>query len=252
MIKGITKGIKAYFEAYEILSRLKLWKYFAIPMLLCLILFLIIGILSYFLSEDIGNYIASIWFDSFWPWDNGKDTIHNISNILGALIVIIIGFIAFKQIVMALTAPFIGPISKIIEDDFTGVVSEKENSSSLKLLLRGVKLALRNFVRELCLTIPILLLGLFPILGLFSPVLLFLLQSYFAGFGNMDSTLERHCSYKKSIEFIQRNKGVAIGNGIVFMIFLLIPFLGVILVLPFSVTAATIATLKLINKENFK
>ncbi len=250
MIKGIIQGIKAYFEAYEILSRLKLWKYFAIPMLLCLFLFFIIGILSYFLSEYIGNFIANFWLASFWPWDHGKDTIHNISNILSALILIIIGFIAFKQIVMALSAPFVGPISKIIEDDFKGVVSEKENSSSLKLLLRGVRIALRNFVRELCLTIPILLLGLFPIVGLFSTVLLFLLQSYFAGFGNMDSTLERHYSYKKSIVFVRRNKGVAIGNGIVFMIFLLIPFLGVILVLPFSVTAATITTVKLIHKEH--
>jgi CysZ protein len=74
------------------------------------------------------------------------------------------------------------------------------------------------------------------------------MQAYFAGFGNMDYTLERHFSYQKSIFYVKNNRGLAIGNGIVFMLFLLIPFVGVILVHPFSVTAATIVTVKSMNK----
>ena len=66
----------------------------------------------------------------------------------------------------------------------------------------------------------------------------------------MDPTLERHFTYKESILFVQKNKGLAIGNGVVFVLFLLIPFFGVLLVLPFSVTAATIATVKLIHKKH--
>ena len=248
MINGFAQGLRAYFEAYQILSRLKLWKYFAIPIVLSVIIFFIIGVLSYFLSEDIGNYIANVWFSTFWPWDYGRGTIHNISNMLGAMIVILIGFIVFKYLIMALSAPFIGPISKIIEDDFTGIISEKENSSSFKLLLRGVKIAMRNLLRELLLTLPILFFGLIPVIGLFSTFLIFLLQSYFAGFGNMDPTLERHFTYKESILFVQKNKGIAIGNGFVFMLFLLIPFVGIIFIIPFSVTSATIATLKIINE----
>ena len=104
-------------------------------------------------------------------------------------------------------------------------------------------------MRELILTIPILLIGLIPVIGLFSTVLLFLMQAYFAGFGNMDYTLERHFSYKESVLFVKRNRGIATGNGIVFMLFLLIPFIGVILVLPFSVTAATLETIKLIEEK---
>ena len=65
----------------------------------------------------------------------------------------------------------------------------------------------------------------------------------------MDYTLERYFSYQKSILFVKKNRGVVIGNGLVFMLFLLIPFIGVILVLPFSVTAATIATVKLMNED---
>jgi CysZ protein len=80
--------------------------------------------------------------------------------------------------------------------------------------------------------------------------LLVLVQAYYAGFGNMDYTLERHLNYKESINFIAKNKGVSIGNGIVFMLCLLIPVLGIIIVLPLSVTAASVKTVALLNQED--
>jgi len=244
MIKAVFKGCVAYFEAYEIISRLKLWKFFAIPMLISLVVFLLIVFVSYAFSDAIGTYIAS-----FWTWDFGKETFNTISRVFSGLLIVLIGFITFKHIVMALSAPFMGPISKKIEDDFRGVVSQVKTTSSSDLLRRGIKISSRNLFRELLLSIPILLLGFIPVIGLFSAILLFLMQAYFAGFGNMDYTLERYFSYQKSILFVKKNRGVAIGNGLVFMLFLLIPFIGVILVLPFSVTAATIATVKLMNED---
>lgn len=244
MIKAVFKGCAAYFEAYEIISRLKLWKFFAIPMLISLVVFLLIVFVSYAFSDAIGSYIAS-----FWTWDFGKETFNTISRVFSGLLIVLIGFITFKHIVMALSAPFMGPISKKIEDDFRGVVSQVKTTSSSDLLRRGIKISSRNLFRELLLSIPILLLGFIPVIGLFSAILLFLMQAYFAGFGNMDYTLERYFSYQKSILFVKKNRGVAIGNGLVFMLFLLIPFIGVILVLPFSVTAATIATVKLMNED---
>jgi CysZ protein len=151
-------------------------------------------------------------------------------------------------LILALSAPFMGPISEKIEVHLTGVKSIDQKSSFVKLLIRGLRIAIRNLVRELILTIPILLIGLIPIIGIFSTVLLFLMQAYFAGFGNMDYTLERHYDYKESVKFVKRNRGMATGNGIIFMLFLIIPVIGVILVLPFSVTAATTETVKRIQK----
>ena len=243
MLKGVYEGSTAYFKVYEVISRLKLWKFFAIPMLISFIVFLMILFISFFFSDAIGNYISS-----FWTWDFGRDTINTLSRIFGGLLITVIGFISFKHITMALSAPFMGPISKIIEDDFNGVVSQTNTSTPSGLLLRGIRISLRNLLRELVLSIPILLFGLIPIIGFFSVILLFLMQAYFAGFGNMDYTLERHFSYQKSIFYVKNNRGLAIGNGIVFMLFLLIPFVGVILVHPFSVTAATIVTVKSMNK----
>ena len=83
-----------------------------------------------------------------------------------------------------------------------------------------------------------------PVIGVFSTILLFLIQSYYAGFGNIDYTLERHFNYKESIDFVKNHRGLAIGNGIVFMLLLFVPVLGIILVLPFSVISATKVTVE--------
>ena len=66
----------------------------------------------------------------------------------------------------------------------------------------------------------------------------------------MDYTLERHFGYKQSVQFVKKNKGFATGNGIVFMLLLLVPFVGIIFVLPLSVTAASKRTLQIIHQEN--
>ena len=214
-----------------------------IPMLISVVVFLSVVLVSISFSEVIGLYISS-----FWSWDFGKETINTVSMILGGVILISIGLILFKHLVMILSAPFMGPISKKIEDDFIGVTSQVQVSSPLTLMFRSVKISSRNLFRELLFSIPILLLGIIPFIGFFSLIFLFLMQAYFAGFGNMDYTLERHFSYQKSIQFVKENKGIAIGNGLVFMLFLLIPFVGIIFIIPFSVTSATIATVKIINE----
>ena len=245
MTQGITKGIQAYFGAFQLISKLKLWKYFAIPMLVSLGLAILIFVTSYGLSDNLGAY-----FNSIWPFEFGKEFFSSVSDIMAGTILITLGFLTFKYLVLAVSAPFMGPISKKIEDALTDGTMTSTESSWWKLLMRGTRISLRNIIREFILTIPILMLGAIPIIGLLSPILLFLMQSYFAGFGNMDYTLERHFNYKESIRFVKRNRGLATGNGIIFMLFLLIPFVGVILVLPLSVTAATEITIRRIQEEN--
>ena len=142
------------------------------------------------------------------------------------------------------------PVSEKIERHLLGVKHTHRNTSNLSQLSRGIRINFRNLRKELFLTIPILLISFIPIINIFSSISLFLVQSYYAGFGNMDYTLERHFEVKESVAFVKRNRGVAIGNGIVFMGMLFIPVVGIIMALPLSVTASTIETVKLIEKEN--
>ncbi|MBU2926860.1 EI24 domain-containing protein [Winogradskyella psychrotolerans] len=248
MINNILKGIQAYTGAFALISKLKLWKYFAIPIIISVITAFIIGLSAYGLSDNIGRFIAKIWF---WEW--GKETFTTISTFIGGIVVIAIGLILYKHIIMALSAPFMSPVSEKIEAHLTGIEQHNHRNTSFKdQLWRGIRINIRNLAKELLVTIPILLLNFIPLIGnIASSVILFLVQSYYAGFGNMDYTLERHFKYRESINFVGRYKGIAIGNGMVFMLFLLIPVIGVILVLPLSVTASSVNTVKLLEQERF-
>ncbi|TGV03752.1 EI24 domain-containing protein [Flavivirga rizhaonensis] len=240
MIKNIILGIKAYFGAFSLISKLKLWKYFAIPMLISFITAIAIFTSAYGLSDNVGAFISKIWI-----WDWGKEAFTTISSFIGGLFIIVIGLILFKHIIMALSAPFMSPVSEKIEAHLTGNTAyTHRNTTFLEQLWRGIRINGRNLLMELVLTIPILLLKFIPFVNIFSTILLFLVQAYYAGFGNMDYTLERHFKHKQSTAFVRRNRGLAIGNGIIFILFLLIPVIGVILVLPLSVTAATIKTVE--------
>ncbi len=243
MLKEILIGIREYAGAFQLISKLKLWKYFAIPILISVLTAIFIAIEAYVLSDNIGVYISKIWI-----WEFGKETFAAISNFIGGLFVVIIGLILYKHIIMALSAPFMTPVSEKIEQHFYGDLKYlHRKTSNTQQLLRGIKINARNLLRELLITLPILLLKLIPVVNIFSTLLLFLVQAYYAGFGNIDYTLERHYNTKESIAFVKNNKGFAIGNGLVFILFLLIPVIGVILVLPLSVTAASKRTVQLIH-----
>tara|TARA_R110002049_G_scaffold82223_8_gene209299 strand:+ start:1985 stop:2740 length:756 start_codon:yes stop_codon:yes gene_type:complete len=246
MIKSILSGITAYSGVFGLISKLKLWKYFAVPVLISILTATIIGFTAYGLSDNIGAFLAKIWL-----WDWGKETVTTITSIIGGIFVLVIGLILYKHIVLALSAPFMSPVSEKIEIHLNGNLKHNHRKTSFKeQLWRGIRINIRNLGKELLITIPILLLKFIPVVNIFSTILLFLVQAYYAGFGNIDYTLERHLNYKESINFVGKNKGVSIGNGIVFMLCLLIPVLGIIIVLPLSVTAASLKTVALLNKEN--
>ena len=248
MIKKIFIGIKAYAGAFELISKLKLWKYFVIPILISVVTAVVIGLSAYGFSDNIGQFISRIWV---WEW--GKDTFTTISEIFGGLIIIVLGLVLYKHIIMAISAPFMSPVSEKIETHLLGedsnLVYQHRNTSFQAQLWRGIRINIRNLFMELWLTIIILIISLIPVIGWFTSILLFFIQAYYAGFGNMDYTLERHFKYKESLAFVRKNRGIAIGNGIVFMLFLLIPIIGVILVLPLSVTAASRETIKLLSTQ---
>ncbi|WP_411766055.1 EI24 domain-containing protein [Winogradskyella sp. A3E31] len=246
MFKNIFDAIKSYSGVFRLMSELKLWKYFFIPIIISVITASIIGITAYGLSDNIGGFIAQIW-----PWDWGKEGFATVSGIIGAIMILAIGFILYKHIIMALSAPFMSPVSEKIEAHLLGHKNHAHRDTSFsEQLWRGVRINIRNLAKELLISIPILLLKFIPVVNIFSTILLFLVQAYYAGFGNMDYTLERHFKYRESIRFVKKYRGVAIGNGIVFMLFLFIPVVGIILVLPMSVTAASLKTVELIQNEN--
>ncbi len=245
MIKNIFRGIKAYAGTFKLISDLKLWKYFGVPVLISLLTAAIIGLLAWGLSDNIANLIDKVWF---WEW--GAETFHSIGEVIGALFIVAIGLILYKHILMALSAPFMSPVSEKIEDHLLGVKHVHRDTSNRAQLWRAVRINVRNLLMELLFTIPLIILSFIPVLNIVTTIFIFLIQSYYAGFGNMDYTLERHFKYDESTKFVRTHSGIAIGNGIVFMAMLFIPVVGIILVLPLSVTASTRETVRLLKESD--
>lgn len=202
--------------------------------------------MAWFLSDNIAHLLSKIWI-----WDWGANIFETFSQIISALVIVVIGFVFYKHIVMALSAPFMSPVSQKVEKHLLGSNAPLiSNSTFIQQLLRGIKLNLRNLIRELALIIALLILSFVPVIGVVCPVFIFLVQAYYVGFGNMDYTMERHLNYTESIAFVQQHKGIAIGNGIIFMLMLFMPIIGFILTMPIAVVAAATETVRVLDKKN--
>lgn len=242
MFSQISRSLRDSRQALILLFRLRLWKYFAIPILIALLTAVAIVSLAWGLSGMVGGLIAEAWI---WEW--GASTIRSLAQLIGGLIVAALGLVVYKHIVLALASPFISSVSEKIEAHLYPGPHQYRDTTNASQLVRGIKINLRNLCWEIGLTITLLLIGLIPVVGIISAALIFLIQAYYAGFGSMDCTLERHYGFRESVRFVKNNRGAAIGNGIIFTLLLFIPFIGIILVLPVSVTAASVSTLNLIN-----
>ncbi|MEW7289351.1 EI24 domain-containing protein [Aquimarina sp. 2304DJ70-9] len=245
MFKNIISGIKAYFGTFNLIFKLGLWKYFAIPILISLLTGLGFVALAYFFSDNLGLLIAKVW-----PWEWGSETFATISTYLGGFLILVLGLVLYKHIVMALSAPFMSPVSEKVEAHILGETNHTHRNTSFRQQLsRGIRINLRNLFKELLFMLPLLILSFIPVVGIVATILIFLIQAYYVGFGNMDYTMERHFNYKESIQFVRKNRGTAIGNGIVFVLMLFIPIIGFIITLPISVVAASSATVKILDEK---
>ncbi len=248
MLRTIFKGLKAYKDSLKLIGTLGLWQFFLVPMAISTALFGAISITAYTLSDNLGGY-----FSRLYPFAWGAGFVTTVSNVIGFIAIFLIGILLLKHLVLALSAPFMSPVAERIEKHIcvhAGVHTVYRKTNDLQQLARGLRLNIRNLIYEFLLVIPLTLLSFIPVIGIVFVVLSFIVQSYFAGFGNMDYTLERHFNYRDSVRYVQAHRGIAIGNGLVFMSMLFIPFVGIILVLPLSVTAASRITLEQLIAEN--
>lgn len=239
MISGIIDGFKSYGDGFNLIVKYKLWGYFLAPAIISLLLGAAIFGAAWGIADDIGG-----WLLSYYPWEWGSGTLLKIANVFGGLFVGAFGLIIFKQLVIAFSSPFMSLMSEQIEKKMMGVREQRFNvSKMLSDLVRGLRIALRNISRELFFTLILFLLGLIPVFSPFTTAAIFLVQAYYAGFGSMDFTLERHTNVRQSVRFVRRHKGLALGNGAVFL-FILMTVIGFLFVLPLSTAAAASETLK--------
>lgn len=110
-------------------------------------------------------------------------------------------------------------------------------------------MSLRNLTREILWTLGLLIVGFIPIVGMISGPAILLVQAYFAGFGNMDYTLERHFGVRDSASFVKDYRGLAIANGGVFMVLLMVPVLGLFVAPSLATVAGALETVERLERE---
>ncbi len=244
MIQDFVAGITSYGKALQLISRLRLWGWLLLPGLISLLLGIAIFGTAWGVSDNIGD-----WLVSFYPWEWGKETLEKIASVFGGIFVIAIGLILYKNLVIAIVSPILSPLSEKVEQHLSG--SDHEMTFSIQQaisdLLRGITIALRNIIRELFFTFLLFLLGLIPVFSPFTSILIFIVQAYYAGFGNMDYTLERHFDVRNSVRFVRKFKGLAVGNGTVFLL-LLFTGIGFLIAPPLGAIAATIENVNRLEK----
>lgn len=228
-------SISDYSNGYQLLNELKLWRFALVPAIIAVLVACIIIYLGFELAEPVGIYMSEFWPFGFW-----ENSIRAISNFIGGALVIILGFMIYKNLIIAFSSPFMSPISEKIEWHLNGQ-QQKSEFDWTSTLTRSIRINTRNILLEFLISIPLLLLSFIPVLSLITSVLLFITAAFYAGFGNLDYTLERHKNYSASIKLIKNNKGLACGNGTVFMLILMIPIVGVLIALPLSTAASTVS-----------
>ena len=250
-VKDFSTGIKAYGQALNFIVKNKLSKYFAVPILINILLFF--GGMSFInsivdvLQELIFNQLDELLGKLSWV-NYLKQLIHVLIWILFKIIYVMLFAFFGGFVVLVLMSPLLAYLSEKTENILTGKEYSFRLNQFIRDILRGIYLAFRNFIIEMIYLVLFFILGFVPIVNLIAPFGLFIISSYYYGFSFMDYTNERKKrSVGESIQFVKRHKGVAVANGFLFSMFLVIPYIGVFMasiVSVVSVVAATLASLQ--------
>jgi CysZ protein len=247
MVKDLVSGMSAYLKAFQVASEHRLWVYFIAPVLISIILGVSIFYSAWSLSDNIGSIINNLY-----PWEWGSAVVAKIGQIFGGLLIIAVGLILFKNLTIAFASPFMSFLSEKVERLLYGGAAPQFSAAQfVSDLVRGIRIAIRLITRELFFTLLLLLLGLIPIFAPFVPFVLLAMQAYYAGFGNIDFTLERYFRVRKSVQFIRQNRGMAIGNGMVYLL-LYFTVIGFLFALPLGTIAGTMEAMKKLDKQVIK
>lgn len=244
MLKDISDGFNSYFKIFPLIGRFHLRRYFFLSGLISLVIGLFLFSSIYYFYDDLGG-----WMQSFWKWDFGRSFFDKASNWIAGVLISIIALLSYKYIIMIVLSPIQSIISSRVEAGLNGYETDEQMtmSSVFKDLYRGVGITFRNLTKEILFTLLLLIISFIPAVAFISAPAILLVQAYYAGFGNMDYYMERHMNVKDSASFVNRYKGLAIANGGVFLLFLLIPIVGLIIAPTFATIASSVEVHKRIE-----
>lgn len=260
-------GMRSYSKSFSFIRKHRMLHFYLYPLALIVVLsassFFGIRSLVDALSEWLNGLMGVEAMPAEDFWGKIKLVFSEIGRyIVQALVWVSLVFVFYKlqkYIVLIVMSPVMALVSERTDELVTGNRYPFSIGQVVKDSFRGAAIAIRNGVLELAITA--LLLGLnLAVTVFFSPltvvttplvtVALFFIGAYFYGFSTMDYTSERYrLKMSESVQLVRRNSGLAVANGTVFLLWLIVPFFGTYIgtiVAPITCTVG--ATLALLEK----
>ena len=241
-MSGILLSIKSYLSSVGIIFKPRYIKYLLYSGLISVLFFGVALFGFWFLGDFVTNFITNLLPEGWIR--NTLDVISNFAAFIGLAVMLLL---LYKHIVLILVGPVMGTFSEKLERDRLGeeAMQVEPKFGAIYSTYRGVRIASRNIVKELFWTAILLLSSVFiPFLSVVTVPLIFLVQSYYAGFGNMDVSIGRHKDINASIQYVKQNKLMITANGAIFLGLLLIPILGAFLAPMLATSASTLSMLE--------
>lgn len=256
IFEGFFTGIGVYGKAFQILFNRRFFGFLVFPVLALLLLFW--G--GSWLVSSAGDGLAEIVQAKIASWVEGISWLQWLNSTLGFLVRIILKityfflFITFGgYVVLIIMSPVYSWLSERTEAYLSGKVHPFSLRQLIREIFRGILIALRNMVFQLLFTVFLFFCSFIPIIGLLSPVALFLVSAYFYGFSFVDYAIERkRFNVKQSVRYVNKNVGMVTGVGAIFAFSLLIPWFSIIacsFVSILSVIAGTVAVQQVTQRE---
>ena len=245
MLKEIITAIQAYFETHRFIIKHRLWKWILIPGFLYMLLF---GAGIYFFWTS--STVAIEWMFAKSGVKGWMDKMNEswlsflliFGRIMVHLVFLMFYFSLFKYVFLIAGSPLFAYLSEKTEAIIEGKDFPFSFTQLMKDILRGIRIALRNMLWQTVYALSIFILAFIPVIGWITPLISLLVECYYLGFSMLDYSCERNkLSTSQSISFIGKHKGLAIGNGLIFLLMHLIPFAGWLLAPSYAVIAATLS-----------
>lgn len=251
MLKEIVISIQSYIEAHQFIRQHRLWKWIVIPGIIYTLLF-IAGMIFFvqstneavaFLSRQIG---LPAWLEQ--QRSEGLNFLFLMAGLILQLILVFFYLSLFKYVFLILGSPVFAYLS----EKTASLLEGRDYPFSWRQLMhdawRGIRLALRNTLWQTVYMLTLLLLSLVPVVGWIAPLIALFIECYYYGFSMLDYSCERNkLSPSESINYIGHHRGLAIGNGVMFLLMHGIVIIGWVLAPAYAVIAATLSLHKMEN-----
>lgn len=247
MLKEIVIAFQSWGEAQRFIQQHKLFRWIVIPGIIYTLLF-ILGMFFFWQSaDDVISWISKQLRIETWLQQEGSEWLSFLFVMTGMmlrLILVLFYFSFFKYLILIIGSPVFAYLSEKTE----AIIEGKEHLFNWRDLKkdcqRSIQLALRNCVWQSVYLVALIFFSLIPVIGWIAPVIALFMECYYFGFSMLDYSFARiKFTPQKSIHFIGRHKGLAIGNGLLFYVMHVV----IILAPAYAIIAATLSVHKVKN-----